>query len=205
MEPTQIADQASLRQHYGEPSELVQRKAISRLDRHCRNFIAASPFLVMASADATGALDASPRGDQPGFVAVLDDARLAIPDRPGNRRIDSLRNILDNPRVGLIFFVPGMNETLRVNGRAEVSTDADLLSLLAVKGRRPISAIIVTVEEAFLHCAKALIRSDLWNPDQRIERGAFPTLGQMLADQICGVSAEAADRTHQESIDKRLY
>ena len=205
MGETTITDHDGLRARYGKPGELVQRKVIGRLDKHCRRFIAASPFLVLASTDASGAADASPRGDPPGFVAVLDDHHLAIPDRPGNRRVDSLRNILENPQIGLIFFVPGVNETLRVNGRAAVSTDPELLAKLAVKGKAPISAIVVTVEEAFLHCAKALIRSDLWNPETRVERTSLPTLGEMLADQIEGVTAEAADRTHAESIAKRLY
>ena len=198
-------DRIDLRDLYGEPSELVERKVIGHLDRHCRRFIAASPFLVMATADASGALDASPRGDPAGFVTVLDDHRLAIPDRPGNRRVDSLSNIVENPQVGLLFFVPGVNETLRVNGRAEISTDPALLASLAVKGKAPLSALVVTVEEVFLHCAKALIRSELWNPERHVARETLPTLGEMLADQIEGVTAEGADAAHRESIEERLY
>lgn len=194
-----------LRSRYGEPSDLVKRKALQKLDRHCRNFIAASPFLVIASADAEGRVDASPRGDAPGFVAVLDEQTLALPDRPGNKRLDTLRNLLANPRVGLIFFLPGMNETLRVNGRAEISTEPALLARFEVGGKAPPSAMLITVEEAFLHCAKALIRSDLWNPERRIDRKTFPTLGQMVADQIDGVDAEAADAAVEESYRKRLY
>ncbi len=194
-----------LRSRYGEPSDLVKRKALQKLDRHCRNFIAASPFLVIASADAVGRVDASPRGDTPGFVAVLDEQTLALPDRPGNKRLDTLRNLLANPRVGLIFFLPGMNETLRVNGRAEISTEPALLARFEVGGKAPPSAMLITVEEAFLHCAKALIRSDLWNPERRIDRKTFPTLGQMVADQIDGVDAEAADAAVEESYRKRLY
>ena len=194
-----------LASRYGEPSDLVKRKVLGQLDRHCRNFIAASPFLVIASADAEGRIDASPRGDAPGFVAVLDARTLALPDRPGNKRLDTLRNLLANPRVGMIFFLPGMNETLRINGRAEISTDPALLARFAVNGKAPLSVMLVAVEEAFLHCAKALIRSDLWNPEKRIDRESFPTLGQMVADQIEGVDAEAADAAVQESYSKRLY
>ena len=194
-----------LASRYGEPSDLVKRKVLAKLDRHCRNFIAASPFLVIASADAEGRVDASPRGDAPGFVAVLDERTLALPDRPGNKRLDTLRNLLANPRVGMIFFLPGMNETFRVNGRAEISTDPALLARFAVGGKKPLSVMLVTVEEAFLHCAKALIRSDLWNPEKRIDRKSFPTLGQMVADQIEGVDAEAADAAVEESIRERLY
>lgn len=200
-----VADVEALRELYGEPSDIVRRKAINRLDRHCRAIIAASPFLVMATSAADGRTDASPRGDAPGFVTVLDDTTLLIPDRPGNRRLDSLRNITENPHVGLIFFVPGMNETLRVNGAAEITTDESLLAPVTVRGRRPTSGIIVRVEEAFLHCAKALIRSRLWDPSRHIDRKAFPTLGQMVADQVGDVDAAEADARIDASYRDRLY
>jgi PPOX class probable FMN-dependent enzyme len=205
MHQTTISDPLQLRDHYGEASDMVQRKALPRLDKHCRAFIEAAPFLVIATADGGGRADASPRGDAPGFVAIADEQTLLIPDRPGNRRVDTLSNILANPHVGLIFFVPGMNETLRVNGKAEITTDAAMLEPLSVRGKLPVSAIVVHIEEAFLHCAKALIRSDLWNPQKHIERSSFPTLGRMIADQIQGVDATAADQLIQESIEKRLY
>ena len=200
-----ISDRDDLRARYGEPSDLVKRKGLTRLDVHCRNFIAASPFLVIASAGADGACDASPRGDAPGFVAVLDDTTLLVPDRPGNKRLDTLRNLLDNPQVGLIFFVPGMNETLRVNGRARIVTDDARLAPLSVKGKQPITGLVVEVEEAFLHCAKALIRSRLWDPEIQIDRKSFPTLGKMIADQIDGVDETHAQTLIEESIRKRLY
>jgi PPOX class probable FMN-dependent enzyme len=205
MNQTIISDPRQLRDHYGEPSDLVKRKALPRLDKHCRAFIEAAPFLVIATADGDGRSDASPRGDAPGFVAMADDRTLLIPDRPGNRRVDTLSNILANPHVGLIFFIPGMNETLRVNGKAEITSDSAVLEPLSVRGKLPVSAIIVHVEEAFLHCAKALIRSDLWNPQKHIERASFPSLGRMIADQIEGVDAADADQLIQESIEKRLY
>lgn len=200
-----ISNPQQLRDTYGEPGDLARRKELSRLDPHCRRFIQASPFLVIATADDNGKCDASPRGDAPGFVAIVDDHTLIIPDRPGNRRTDTLSNILSTAQVGLIFFVPGMNETLRINGSATITTDMALLEPLAVRGKVPISGIVVNVEEAFLHCAKALIRSNLWNPEKHIERSSFPSLGRMIADQVEGVDAEAAEQVVQESIEKRLY
>jgi hypothetical protein len=200
-----ISEEDQLRALYGEPGDLVRRKELPTLDGHCRAFIAASPFLVIATADAKGRADASPRGDGPGFVAIVDERTLLIPDRPGNKRLDSLRNVLENPNVGLIFFVPGMNETLRVNGRAELITDRALLEPLAVGGKVPLSGIVVRIEEAYLHCAKALIRSKLWDPAVQIDRKIFPTLGQMIADQIDGIDADAADADIEDAYTKRLY
>ncbi|MGF1608562.1 MAG: pyridoxamine 5'-phosphate oxidase family protein [Kiloniellales bacterium] len=205
MDDARLNTSEQLRALYGEPGDLVRRKELPALDKHCRAFIAASPFLVIATADAKGRADASPRGDGPGFVAIVDERTLLIPDRPGNKRLDSLRNILENPNVGLIFFVPGMNETLRVNGRAEVTTDRALLEPLAVNGRVPLSGILVRIEEAYLHCAKALIRSKLWDPAVQIDRKSFPTLGRMIADQIEGVDAESAEAGIQDAYVKRLY
>jgi PPOX class probable FMN-dependent enzyme len=200
-----VADYAALKAIYGEASELARRKLLSRLDRHCRNFISISPFLVIGSASAAGPADVSPRGDAPGFVAVIDDRTLVIPDRPGNRLNDTLGNILENPQVALIFFVPGMNETLRVNGRAQITSDETMLAPLAVQGKLPLSGILVEVEEAFLHCAKALIRSRLWAAQSQIDRKSFPSLGEMISDQIEGLDRDAVDAQIAESIDKRLY
>lgn len=195
----------SLRALYGEPSDLVRRKAIDHLDRHCRAFIALSPFLVVGTAGADRAADVSPRGDAPGFVKVIDAHRLAIPDRPGNRRIDTLRNVAENPDVALIFFVPGVNETLRVNGAASISTEAALLAGFAVEGRLPKTAMVVRVREAFLHCAKALIRSRLWDVSMQVERGALPSLGTMIADQVGGVDAREADTRIDAAYKTTLY
>lgn len=205
MTETAINDPARLRALYGEPHERAVRKQLSRLDRHCRNFIALSPFLVIASAGADGSCDCSPKGDAPGFVRVLDDRTLLIPDRIGNNRVDTLSNVLENPHVGLLFFVPGVNETLRVNGRVEITTDPALLEPMAVNGRAPKSGLLVTVVDAYLHCAKALIRSDLWNPERRIDRASFPSMGRMLADQIDGLGVADAERYTEESIRTRLY
>jgi len=194
-----------LRESYGSPGERALKKQLSRLDKHCRDFIARSPFLVIASADPSGRCDASPKGDAPGFVQVIDDTTLLIPDRLGNNRVDTLANLVARPGIGLIFFVPGINETLRVNGRACITTDPALLEPLAVNGKVPRSAILVTAEEIYFHCGKALIRSDLWNPDKQVRRSDFPSLGRILADQIGGISVEESERYTAESYKTRLY
>ncbi len=199
-----ITDKAVLRDHYGEPSQLSKGKTLASLDKHCRKFIAASPFLVIGSSGSGGA-DVSPKGDVPGFVAVLDDKTLLIPDRRGNNRVDTLDNILENPCVAMVFFVPGMNETLRVNGRASITTDPALLEPLAVQGKVPRSGILVAIDEAFLHCAKALIRSKLWDPATQIDRKQFPSLGRMLADQIDGVDVTTAEARVAYSAKNELY
>ena len=200
-----ITNKDELRELYGEPSERAAKKDIKRLDLHCRNFIAASPFCVMSTAGADGRADASPKGDAPGFVAVLDDTTLVIPDRPGNNRVDSIQNILENPYVGLLFMVPGMCETLRVNGRARLTTEEALLAPLAVQGKAPKAGLVVETEEVYFHCAKSLMRSKLWDPVSQIDRSSFPSLGRMLADQIGlehGPEAETRDR---EKLHKTLY
>jgi uncharacterized protein len=202
-EPSMDAD--DLRAFYGEPSLLARNKVLPRLDHHCRDFIARSPFLVLGTADAQGNQDVSPRGDPPGFVKVMADGRLAVPDRPGNRRVDSLANIAVNPKVALLFMVPGFDETVRVNGRAAITRDPALLEALSVKGRPALAAILVEVEEAFFHCAKALIRSALWDPATRSERRQMPSLGRIIADQIDGVDPAAADQAVEESNRTRLY
>jgi hypothetical protein len=200
-----VEDLEELRELYGPPGERSVKKQLSRLDKHCRAFIARSPFLVMASSDPSGRCDASPKGDAPGFVQVLDDETLLIPDRLGNNRVDTIGNLLERPGVGLIFFVPGLNETLRVNGRARVTTDPALLEPLAVNGKVPRSGILVAAEEVYFHCGKALIRSDLWNPEKQLGRSEFPSLGRILADQIGGMSVEEAERATAESYRTRLY
>jgi PPOX class probable FMN-dependent enzyme len=172
-----------LRALYAAPTERAQRKEIRRLDRHCRRFIALSPFVVLASADDTNRCDASPRGGDPGFVKIVDDTTLLIPDAPGNNRLDSLQNIQASGRIGLLFLIPGIDETLRINGRACVSTDAERIALCTTERRAPKVVIEVRAEEVFLHCAKALMRSQLWSEANRVARSALPTMGQMIADQ----------------------
>jgi PPOX class probable FMN-dependent enzyme len=196
---------AALRALYGAPSELSLKKQLTRLDPHCRRFIALSPFLVLATAGKDGLPDASPRGDAPGFVAVLDDETLLVPDRRGNNRLDSLQNIAEQSGVGLIFFVPGINETLRVNGHARITTDAALLARFAVDGKVPRTGLLVAVKEVYYHCAKALIRAKLWDSSRHIARKDFPSLGRILADQIAGTDAAATEQTIAEGYRERLY
>ncbi|WP_454914710.1 pyridoxamine 5'-phosphate oxidase family protein [Xanthobacter sediminis] len=193
-----IETEAELRRLYGEPAGRTRDKVLSRLDPHCRRFIALSPFVLIATADATGAADVSPRGDAPGFV-LAEETRLILPDRPGNNRLDSLSNILARGRVGLLFLIPGVDETLRVNGRAAIRDDADLRARLAVNGRLPRTVIAVEVEEAFLHCAKALMRSRLWRSEAQVPRTALPTMGEMLRDQI----GKGGPAESQEDMERR--
>ena len=195
-----------LRGNYGEPSERAAKKTLDRLDGHCRRFIELSPFLVLATAGADGRVDCSPRGDPPGFVDILDDRTVLLPDRPGNNRVDSLGNILENPHVGLLFMIPGVNETLRLNGRATLTTDPARLEPLSVKGRAPRSGLLVEVEEVFLHCTKAFVRSHLWADVSRVDRkSVLPSFGQMLADHVGLPDGEALEREVQDRIRKTLY
>jgi PPOX class probable FMN-dependent enzyme len=179
---------------YDAPSERAILKQIDRLDMHCRVFIAASPFLMLATCGSRGA-DCSPRGGAPGFVHVVDDNLLVIPDSKGNNRLDSLRNIIHNPAVGMLFMVPGVNETLRVNGRACITQDAALLARFETTGFAAKTVIAVNVEEAFMQCAKALVRADIWNPSKHVERNSLPSLGVVLAAHTKGrVDPETYDR-----------
>lgn len=202
-----IRSDDEVRDAIGVPSDLVLRKQLPALDEHCRAFIARSPFLVLGTADAAGSCDVSPRGDAPGFVLVLNDRTLAIPDRPGNRRVDAFRNVLANPHVGLLFIIPGMEETLRVNGRARIVRDPDLLARMAAGGKEPTLALGVDVDEAFLHCAKAFKRSRLWHNETWPDRAGLPSLGQMLLDQVkpTATTAVELDAAIEESYAKRLY
>jgi uncharacterized protein len=201
----ELTDQESVRAHYGEPSHMSKAKELDHLDQHCRAFIALSPFIVIATSGADGRADASPRGDVLGFVAILDERRLLIPDRTGNKRVDTIMNITANPHVGILFMVPGINESLRVNGRASITVDAALLAPLTVQGKAPNSGILVITEEVFFHCAKPLIRSQIWNPERRVARESFPSLGRILADQIAGGKTEEYERGIEEQYRTRLY
>jgi hypothetical protein len=172
-----------LRALYAEPGERARRKQLAALDRHCRRFIELSPFVVLASADDQSRCDASPRGGDPGFVKVIGDTTLLIPDSPGNNRLDTMQNIQASGRLGLLFLIPGVDETLRVNGRARISTDPQQVALCTTERRAPKVVIEVSAEEVYLHCAKALMRSKLWSDANRVERSVLPTLGKMIADQ----------------------
>ncbi len=201
-----VEDIREIREIYGEPMERAVKKQLPRLEKHSRAFIALSPFLVMATTSPDGRCDASPKGDQPGFVQVLDNETLLIPDRLGNNRIDTISNLLECPGVGLIFFVPGLRETLRVNGQARITTDPALLQSCTVQGKAPRSAFMVTAEEVYFHCGKALIRSDLWNPEKHVAQKDFPSLGIIIADQIGQVVVpDEAERLTEQSYVARLY
>jgi PPOX class probable FMN-dependent enzyme len=201
-----VEDIREIHEIYGHPAERAVKKQLPKLEKHSRAFIALSPFLVMATTDPSGRCDASPKGDAPGFVRVLDDETLLIPDRLGNNRIDTIGNLLECPGVGLIFFVPGLRETLRVNGKAQITTDPLLLEPCAVAGKVPRSAFLITAEEVYFHCGKALIRSDLWNPEKRVAQKDFPNLGIIINEQIGGnLTPEEATRQSAEGYVTRLY
>ncbi|WP_157014503.1 pyridoxamine 5'-phosphate oxidase family protein [Mesorhizobium xinjiangense] len=201
-----VSSQEELRRIYKAPGERAVQKELRAIDPHSRNFIARSPFVLIGSQDAEGNADVTPKGDKPGFVAVLDDHTIAIPDRPGNNRLDTLENILVNPAVGLIFFVPGMNETLRINGEARITADDTMRERFAVDEKQPLSVIVVRVRAVYMHCAKSFLRSQLWNPESWPPRSAMPTLGEILKDQIelAGTAADT-DRALEEAYRKTLW
>ncbi|HDZ74624.1 MAG TPA: pyridoxamine 5'-phosphate oxidase family protein [Aurantimonas coralicida] len=189
---TKIATIEALRALYGSPSVRAAQKQLPRLDAHAKAFLGRSPFMLIGSSSPGKLPDVSPKGGEPGFAAIIDDTHIAIPDRPGNKRLDTYENLLANPIVGLLFLLPGMDETLRVNGTAEIRTDDELLDRCAYEGKRPISVLLVEAKEVYFHCAKAFMRSGLWDADKQIDRATMPTLGAMLKDQI-GLSGEIQD------------
>jgi PPOX class probable FMN-dependent enzyme len=178
-----VASEAELRALIGHPSEAVVKGRIGVLDAHCRAYIAKSPFVIVASADGAGAMDVSPKGDPPGFVQVLDDSTIAIPERLGNRRADTFSNLLQNPQVALIFLIPGMGETLRVGGTAIMVRDRWLCERMAIAGKAPALALVVTVREASIHCAKCVVRSKLWEPRHWPDLEGVPSLARAIVDQ----------------------
>lgn len=175
-----VTSEDLLRQIVGTPSDLVAGKVADRLNDLTRQFVERSPFVCVATSRPDGGLDISPRGDPAGFVRILDDRRLLVPERPGNRLADTLTNLLADPRIGLLFLIPGVGDTFRVNGRGAIVDDAGLLAPSAVEGRAPKLGVLVSIEECFTHCPKALIRSDLWNPDRHVDRSALPSSGAIL-------------------------
>jgi len=179
-----IESREELRRHYKEPGDAPVRKELRFLDPHAKSFIAKSPFVMIGTQDTAGNADVTPKGDRPGFVAVLDDLTLAIPDRPGNNRLDTFENLVANPAIGLIFLIPGMDETLRVNGEARITVDDGLRRRFVVDGREPVAVVVVKVRAAYMHCAKAFMRSQLWKPDTWPDRSSMPTLGAILRDQL---------------------
>ena len=202
-----ITNEQELRDLVGTPASRSILKERSALDVHCRAFIALSPLVLIGTSGADGRCDVSPKGDAPGFVLVLDDHRLVIPDRPGNKRLDGMRNLVANPHVGLIFLVPGREETLRVNGRAWITQDPALLQQCAVQGKTPLLAYGVEVEQCFLHCAKPFRRAHFWAAEQWPAPGALPSIARVLFDQIQpdGVTCEEYERDIEEGNAKRMY
>lgn len=201
-----IADGDGLRKLYPQVGERAKLKVQARLDRHCIDFIVRSPFLCIGSQSPSGQADVSPRGDPPGFVKVLDAHTLLIPDRPGNNRLDTMQNIFENPRVGIIFFIPGVDETLRINGEARVVADEEMMREFEVRRHVPKVAIMVTVREAFLHCAKALKRSKLWDEESKIDRRSFTRAGDILSDHVVGgMSGDEVEAYLQAHYKTGLY
>lgn len=201
----QITTVEQLEALYGEPGANSLLKELDHVSDHYRAFIEASPFVVVATCGPEG-LDCTPRGDPPGFVRVVDRTTLMLPDRRGNNRVDSLRNLVADPRISLLFLIPGIGETLRVNGRALISIDPALCSSFAMEGKLPRSVLVVTAERVYFQCPKALVRSKLWDPSRHVDRNALPSSGQILAAIRPGeIDAEAHDRAYPERLKETIY
>ena len=192
-------EETDLRETMGEAMELAEKKCVSSLDKHCKAFIERSPFLCIGTSRSGGRADVSPRGDPPGFVQILDDNTLFIPDRPGNNRLDTMTNIIENPNVGLLFLVPGFDDTLRVNGKATIIRDDALAQATAVNGKEPKVGIKVEVQEAFLHCAKAFKRSRLWDEESKQDRRELPSLGRIILEQMATPEEPPTEETLKET------
>jgi uncharacterized protein len=189
---------------YGPVKEVPRAKEIPYLNEDYAAFVKASPFILLSTVGVEGT-DCSPKGDAPGFVQIIDHKTLAIPDRPGNNRIDNLKNIISDGRISLLFMIPGVGETLRVNGRATITADEAMLQRFTVQGKLPRTVILVTIEAAYVHCAKAIVRSKLWDPEQHVERSTLPSLGQMMKNILDGFDGEAYDRELPERMKATLY
>jgi uncharacterized protein len=199
-----LSTETHLREILGSPSDLIVAKVTDHLTPLTRQFVERSPFVCVATSRPDGGLDISPRGDPAGFVRILDDRTLVIPERPGNRLADTLTNLLADPRIALLFLIPGVGDTFRVNGRAAVVDDPELLAPSTVDGRAPKLGLVVTIEEAFTHCQKAFIRSDLWNPDRHVDRSELPTSGAILREVAdAGLDAETYDRERDARYARR--
>jgi len=199
-----ISDEAQLRAIIGSPAEVVVSKIVDRLNELTRQFVERSPFVCVATTRPDGGIDVSPRGDPAGFVRVLDERTLLLPERLGNRLADTLTNLLADPRIALLFLIPGVGDSFRVNGRAAITDDPELLGASEVEGSVPRLGLVVTIEEAFTQCSKALIRSDLWNPERHIDRAELPSQGQILRSLIDeSFDADDYDRARVERYKRR--
>ncbi|MBO6782290.1 MAG: pyridoxamine 5'-phosphate oxidase family protein [Alphaproteobacteria bacterium] len=203
--PDDIRTVEELVDHYGKPKGHLAEKEKPKLSDHCRRFLELSPFCVLStSAAGDGPADCSPRGDAPGFVHVIDDTTIAIPDRPGNRRTDTFHNIVENPEIAAMFMVPGLNEVMRLNGRARLTTEPALLEKMVANGKTPLAALVIDIRYVYFHCGKAIIRADLWNPDNHLQKGDFPTLGQINQDWY-GVDKDEIDARLADDYANNLY
>ena len=205
-----IENEADLRALFPPTHELAIKKEQSKIDKHAQDFIARAPFVCLGTHNDKGLSDVSPRGDAPGFVQILDETRIAIPDRPGNNRLDTLSNITHNPNIGLMFIIPGFDDTLRINGEAQLTTDPELLASMAVKGQVPKIAILVHIKELFMHCAKAFRRSKLWDPASLQDRNDMPSLMKIMLDQADEApddqqEMEKLDAALEEAYQKSMY
>ena len=203
----ELKNQSDLRNLYGGPHEIAVRKVLPKLDQHLRHFIELSPFLVLSTVRSNGYCDASPRGDAPGFVQILDESTLFLPDRPGNNRLDSMTNITSNPKIGILFMIPGLEETLRLNGKAEIISDVALLEKSIVKGKSPKTGLRIEVNECYIHCGKAIRRSKLWDAETHIKKGVYPSIGKIIADQGAapGRSVKEIEKDEEEGYRNKLY
>ena len=199
-----IANEVDLRQRYPKPMSRASDKVLNHLDFHCQSILALSPFCILSSQGPEGA-DISPRGDPPGFLRVLDDRHMLLPDRIGNNRLDNFVNILTHPAIGILVLVPGMDETLRINGWAQITDDTRLLEDSAVAEKVPSIGLLITVKEAFLHCPKAFVRSGLWDSTKFIDRSSLPSYSAMLTDHVEGLSAEESERQGEIMAERGLY
>lgn len=201
-----LKSEADLRTVYRKPGGGVVKKDIGRIDPHIRRFIALSPFLCIGTTSAAGMGDVSPRGGAPGFVHVLDDNTLAMPDRPGNNRLDTLSNIVEHPGVGLAFFIPGFEDVLRINGFARLTTAPALMARFTVDEKMPLCVMVIDVKEAYLHCPKAVRRAGLWDPTSQVDRACYPTAGEIYRDHLAlEIDAKVIDKDLDRDARERLY
>jgi uncharacterized protein len=198
-----ITDEVALREVIGSPLPVTPTKIAGRLNDLTRRFIELSPFVCLSTSAADGSCDVTPRGDPPGFVRILDETTLLMPERPGNRLADALRNILENPHVGMIFFVPGVTDTFRVNGRAQIVTDEELLASSEVEGKVPKLGLLIEIDEAYTQCSKALLRSRLWDASRHLERSALPSNGEIMASLNAEIEAEKYEAERNARYERR--
>jgi len=204
MEYNVIESLEELRQLYDSPMDMVLKKQKSELDEYSRKFLSLSAFAVLSTSSMNGSMDCSPRGDYQGFIQEIDSKTIAIPDRPGNNRLDSLSNIIENPSVGVLSLVSGFSECLRINGTAKIATDTDLLERFKYKEKLPKSVIVVSINEIYFHCAKAITRSNLWKGESQVNRDVMPSLGKILMDQIDPSKSKEEVKKVEELIDNRI-